>query len=121
MSLLQDWNIIKIGNSSKKIYPKEIIEKRGDCSKQDEIRKVENETETFIIKTIPLELSKEITTIRNQLKLSQKDISNKLNIQQSVYTELENGKAIYNSQTKNLIQKIERTLNVKFLNKKIII
>ena len=95
---------------------KEIIERKGDSSIQHQLKKIENETENFEIKKIPIELSKEITLIRNIQKISQKDIAIKLNIQQNIYNELENGKAIYNSQTKELINKIERLFKTKFLH-----
>ena len=51
------------------------------------------------------------------MKLTQKDISIKLNIAQNIYNELENGKGIYSNQTKQLINKIERIFNIKFINK----
>ena len=62
-------------------------------------------------------MSKEIIDTRIKLKLTQKDVANKLNIQLNLYTELENGKAIYSGSTKQLINKLERILSVKFENK----
>lgn len=112
----QDWNIITIGKQIGS-QTKEIIEKKKDSSEKQELKKIENDNENFEIKKIPSGLTKEIITARNFSKLSQKDISIKLNIQQNIYIELENGKAIYNSKTKELIQKIEKLLKVKFLNK----
>jgi ribosome-binding protein aMBF1 (putative translation factor) len=50
-------------------------------------------------------------------KITQKDLSLKLNIQQSVYSELENGKAIYDAKTKQLITKLQNVLKIKFLNR----
>lgn len=41
----------------------------------------------------------------------------KLNISQNIYNELENGKAIYSNQTKQLINNIEKIFNIKFNNK----
>jgi ribosome-binding protein aMBF1 (putative translation factor) len=116
----QDWNIISISNSQKQKQnlPKDIIERKGDTSLQNELKKVENETENFSIKIIPNQLSKDIMNARCKLKLSQKDMAIKLNIQQNVYTELENGKAIYNTQTKQLISKIEKIVGIRFENKK---
>ena len=96
---------------------KQILERKGDTSINDGLRKIENETENFAIQKIPQLLSKEIVDCRLKLKLTQKDIANKLNIQQNVYTELENGKAIYSTQTKQLVGKLERVIGVKFENK----
>ena len=47
-------------------------------------------------------------------KLTQKEVSNNLNIQNSVYVELENGKAIYDGKTKQLIQKVAKLFGTKF-------
>ena len=61
-----------------------------------------------------MELCKEIINIRVSKKLTQKDLAIKLNIQQSKYIELENGKALYSNETKQLLNKIERILGIKF-------
>jgi ribosome-binding protein aMBF1 (putative translation factor) len=113
----QDWNTVTIRNPSKQITEKTILPRKGDTSIVDHQRKIENETENFSVEKIPIELSKEIMAKRALLKLTQKDVANKLNIQSNVYTELENGKALYSSQTKQLINKLERVLNIKLENK----
>ena len=115
----QDWTTITIQNKEKimKGMARKIVEKHGDMSSVISNKKIENETENFAIKYIPKELSKEIVNARIILKLSQKDFANKLNIQQAVYNELENGKAIYNIETKKIINKIENVYKIKFLNK----
>ena len=76
--------------------------------------KVENEQENFKIETIPQTLCKQIAQARNASKLTQKDISQKLGIQNTQYITLENGKAIYDGSTKQLINKIQNLLKVKF-------
>ena len=114
----QDWDTITIGNPLKKTVQKEIVAKKGDTSVSDGLKKIENDTENFAHQKIPSLLSKEISSARNNLKLTQKEMAVKLNIQQNIYVELENGKAIYSSATKQLINKIERVINVKFNNKK---
>lgn len=115
----QDWTTIQLKNPDKQKIEKEIIQKKGDTSIQDQLRKIENDNENFSIKLIPKMLSNEIITIRNRLKLTQKDVSNKLNVQLNIYTELENGKALYNNQTKQNIQKLEKIFGIKFENKNI--
>ena len=115
----QDWDTITLKKSSKQNVEKSIISKKGDTSVIDQQRKIENDTENFSIQKIPNLLSKEIINARLHLKLTQKDISNKLNIQLNVYTELENGKAAYSNETKQLINKLERVLGIKFENKHI--
>ena len=115
----QDWDTITIGNKNKQQskLPKEIIKKTGDTSISNELKKIDSSTENFSHQKIPSSLSKEIIACRNNLKLTQKDISIKLNIAQNIYNELENGKGIYSNQTKQLINKIERIFNIKFINK----
>ena len=115
----QDWTPISIGNPAKKQVQKKIVEKKGDTSVQDNLRKLDNDTENFSLSKIPTLLSKEITTARVSKKLTQKDISVKLNLPNVVYTDIENGKAIYNSQTKQNIVKIEKVLGIKFVHKNI--
>jgi ribosome-binding protein aMBF1 (putative translation factor) len=119
MTSHQDWTTITLKNLTKQKVVKNIVPKRGDTSVIDQQRKIENDTENFSIQNIPNLLSREITDVRVKLKLTQKDVSNKLNIQLNEYTELENGKAIYSNKTKQLINKLEKTLNVKFENKQI--
>ena len=113
----QDWTEISLHNPSKQKIQKKIVERKGDTSIQDSLKKIDNETENFTIIKVPPLLSKEIISARITKKLTQKDIAIKLNIQQSIYTDIENGKAIYNSQTKQYITKIERLLGVKFENR----
>lgn len=112
----QDFNEITIGNSKlqnaklpKKIIPKNKVDQHAI--------KIENENENFSIQKIPNTLSKEITNARNAKKMTQKEVSNKLNITTNVYIELENGKAIYDGKTKQLIQKVAKLFNIKFVNK----
>jgi len=115
----QDWTTISIINPKKQKQKlgKEIIEKKGDTSNKDFLQKIENDSESFSHNKIPSSLVKEIITARVAKKLSQKDLSNKLNVQLNIYNEIENGKAIYSISTKQLIQKIERILDVQFQNK----
>ena len=115
----QDWTTITLQNKEKmmKGMARKIVEKQGDMSSVISNKKIENETENFAIKYIPKELSKEIVNARITLKLSQKDFANKLNMSQSIYNELENGKAIYNVETKKIINKIENVYKIKFLHK----
>ncbi len=120
MSSHQDWTTISIHNPAKlnANLPKEIVAKRGDTTVNDQLRKFDNDNaENFTVPTIPIALSKEIINARNSKKMTQKDISNKLSIQQNIYTELENGKAIYDGKTKQLIVKLETLLGVHFQNR----
>ena len=44
-------------------------------------------------------------------------MATKLCVPLAIYTDLENRKSIYNQQTKQLVQKIERIHKINFMNK----
>lgn len=115
----QDFNIISIINPKKQKVEKNIEQRKGDISIKNELNKLDNNNEIFSIQKIPNALSKELTNYRIKLKYTQKDIAQKLNIQQNIYNELENGKALYNNENKKLINKIENILKIKLENKKV--
>jgi ribosome-binding protein aMBF1 (putative translation factor) len=117
--LHQDWTTISIKNPTKQKVEKTIVSKKGDTSIIDQKIKIENDTENYSFEKIPILLSKEIIDVRVKLKLTQKDVAIKLNTQLNLYTELENGKAVYSNETKQLINKLERVLRIKFENKHI--
>jgi len=114
----QDWQKVEIYSKVPKTVNKKIENRKGDTSIIDRNNKLENDnTEVFKHEIIPKELSKEITQARVSMKMTQKDFSNKLNIQTNIYNELENGKSKYNIETKKLINKIENLCKIKFINK----
>jgi DNA-binding XRE family transcriptional regulator len=115
----QNFDITHIINPKKQKVEKNIEQRKGDTSIKDELKKLDDNNEVFSIQKIPRALSKELINFRIKLKYTQKDIAQKLNIQQNIYNELENGKALYNNQNKILINKIENILKVKFENKKV--
>jgi putative transcription factor len=115
----QDWTTVILTNKNNtKTQSKKIILKQGDQSINNQLRKIENQQDNFVLPKINSELCKEITSARILLKLTQKDMAVKLNIQSNVYNDIENGTAIYNAQIKDIIRKIEKIANIKFLNKK---
>ena len=99
-------------SSKKQVIKKNIVKKKSDTSVNDQLKKIENDTEHFAHTKIPDDIRKKITSARIMLKLTQKEVANKLNIQLNVYTELENGKAIYSAETKKLINKLKTILNI---------
>lgn len=113
----QDWTTISINNPAKKQISKDIVEKNKTSELSSQNKKLENDTENFAHQKIPGELSKEITNLRNSMKLTQKEMATKLCVPLVIYTDLENRKSIYNQQTKQLIQKIERIHKINFMNK----
>jgi len=113
----QDWTTISIHNPAKKQVQKDIVEKNTNSEINIQNKKLENDTENFAHQKIPGELSKEITNLRNSIKLTQKDMATKLCVPLANYTDLENRKSIYNQQTKQLVQKIERLHKINFKHK----
>ena len=112
----QDFNTISIGSKNlNRNVERDIVSKNSGPDLH--AIKIENDTENFYNPKIPCALSKEISTARNLKKISQKDIATKLNIQRNVYNEIENGKALYDGKTKNLINKIQKELGTKFINR----
>jgi putative transcription factor len=95
--------------------PKNIIPKgqQVDLHKM----KIENEQDSFVIKKIPKSLCKEIAEARNMKKISQKDMAIKINVQKNSYIDIESGRAIYDQKTKEIIQKIQKILGIKFNHK----
>jgi len=75
-----------------------------------DIHKIENETEDFSIKTINPAISKAISQARQQLGMTQKELSHKINEKPTIINEYENSKAIPNQA---ILAKLERALNVK--------
>ena len=117
-SQLQDWTSVQIHNPMKVKVGKKIIARTGCTAEKDELHKIENTDDIFKHTYIPKELSKEILQLRTSKKYTQREMANKLNIQSSIYIDIENGKSIYNTETKKNIQKMERFYNILFTHKK---
>ena len=117
----QDWNIVTLSNPkvAKAKAPVVIQDKRSDEEKAiaRKFAKLENENDVAKVEYIPNLLAKEIQQVRCEKKVSQKDLAKKLCVQGTVITEIESGKAIYNQETKKVIQKIQKEWGVKFVNK----
>ena len=108
----QDFNIIDIGNPKlkNKAPPKKIVPRSQEQSYQN---KIENSEDNFTIAKIPKSISKQIIDARNLKKWTRKDMANKINVQQTIYADIENGKANYDPQTKQIIQKIQKITGIK--------
>ncbi len=109
----QDLKVINIGNGKKKpinnhIQPKNNVDLRAI--------KLENDTENFENPRIPKALSQEIMNARNAKKINQKDMAIRINVQRNFYNDIENGKALYDGRTKEVVNKIQKNLGVKFEN-----
>ena len=113
----QDLRVINIGNKNlkKSLGQKNMIPKGNNLDLHK--LKIENEQENFTIKKIPKDLSIEIANARNSKKITQKDMALRLNIQKDIINNIESGKANYDPQTKQVVNKIQNFLGIKFKNK----
>lgn len=111
----QDLKEIIIGKPKKIIGEREIIPRNGGPDLHS--IKIENETENFQLKKVPKSLAKEIMNANNIKKITQKDLAIKLNVSKDIINNIENGKAIYDGKTKQLINKIQNIIGIKFKNK----
>mmetsp|Transcript_26058 Transcript_26058/g.46272 ORF Transcript_26058/g.46272 Transcript_26058/m.46272 type:complete len:143 (+) Transcript_26058:107-535(+) len=73
-------------------------------------RKIENETEDFKHRKIPVEFKKALMKARQAKKMSQKQLAQACQLQASVIQQYENGKAIPNGQ---IISKLSRALGCR--------
>lgn len=80
----------------------------ADNSKADyrKLYKIEHEDENFHHKRIDGEISKKIIQKRVELKLSRKELAQKINIKEQILTEYETGKAIPDNNIMNKIRNI---------------
>lgn len=74
-------------------------------------KNIENETETFKLKKVPLVISRAIQQCRVNAGMSQKQLAHNLNVKPTTIQSYENGKAVPNSR---VIQKIENCLGLKY-------
>ena len=121
----QDWNVVswdkrgeRSKNESKKDYINNQTRKNNTVSslktqslnsnKIDipNIKKIEKEEDTFVIKTVSLNVSKRIAQKRCEQKLTQKELAFKLNLPEKIIKEYEAGKAVTNHVILNKIEKI---------------
>ena len=96
---IQDWKQVKF---VKKNTTKSNGKKKNTNTGANKVDK----TEIANIKKINLSSSRIISKKRIELKLTQKELANKLNIKPEIITSYENGKAIPNGHILNKLQKI---------------
>jgi DNA-binding XRE family transcriptional regulator len=107
----QDHDIVVIHGKKKSLSNREIKPRKNiDLH----AIKLENEHDNFKINTIPKHLCTQIAQTRNAKKLTQKQMAQKLGIQSNIYVTIENGKALYDGRTKELVNKIQTMLGTKF-------
>lgn len=122
----QDWNVVswdkrgeKNKNESKKTYINNQIRQNNVISQLKNkslnsnkidvpnIRKIDNEEDTFILPKVTLNISKKIAQLRCEKKLTQKEFAFKLNLPEKIIKDYENGNSIVNP---NILNKMEKLL-----------
>ena len=107
----QDFNVVVIHGKKNPIANRPI---RPKSNIDLHAIKLENDHDNFKNATIPKNICKQIAQARNLKKITQKEMAQKLGIQSNIYVTLENGKAIYDGKTKQLVNKLQNILGTKF-------
>ena len=107
----QDWKPIVIRTSDKQKEVSKSSSKKLSDGQQKDIKLMKQVDEGDLQhKKVPPEIRKQIQQKRGELKWTQKQLAQKVNLQVSVINEIETGKAKYNPQH---ITKIKRTLGIR--------
>lgn len=108
----QDWKsvVLKNINAVPKNAPKNIVKKEDlpRSNVNSSVKLYEND-EVLKIKYVPKDISQLIINGRVTMKLTRKDLANKLNLKEDIITNIETGKAIYDG---NQIARIKKLLNL---------
>jgi ribosome-binding protein aMBF1 (putative translation factor) len=104
----QDWNNI-VFKKQQTTSNKQQSTVRVD--RNNKLHKLENESESFEVQKVSLNLSKQIQQSRLAKKMTQKQLAQQSNISVKIINDYESGKAIPNNIIKMKIQKV---LNVTF-------
>ena len=117
----QDWEPVIL--RKKKVYTKtkktgagnSVLKKKNKVSDYNPTgKKSGDDDEIKKLKYVGKDIGKKMQHARLQKKLTQKQVAQKLNIQQSVYQQYEIGKALRNG---NLLNRIGKVLGVKLTGK----
>jgi putative transcription factor len=92
----------------------EIKTKNTNKGENDLMRKLDQDMDNLKVETVNKSISKTIMEARSALKMKQKDLANKINVQPQVIQQYENGKAAPDIK---ILQKLERVLKCKLTGK----
>ena len=104
---LDKQNAIRKGNC-------EVKAKKTGKGENDKIRQLEQDMENLKVETVNKSLSKAIMEARTKLKMKQKDLATKVNVQPQIIQQYENGKA---KPDIGVLKKLERVLKCKLTGK----
>jgi len=107
----QDWKQVIIRTSETQKEEEKKSSKKLSLEQQKDIKLMKQVEEGNLQhKKVPPEIRKQIQHKRGELKWTQKQLAQKINLQVSVINDIETGKAMYNPQH---ITKIRRALGIK--------
>ena len=92
----------------------EVKTKNTNKNANDEMKKLENDMENLKVETVNKSISKAIMDARTKLKIKQKDLATKINVQPQIIQQYENGKA---KPEINILRKLEKVLKCKLTGK----
>jgi ribosome-binding protein aMBF1 (putative translation factor) len=116
--MLQDWEpkvLVKKYTSTDKKQAVVSASRRGETvsvkknnsnPEYQHLKKIENEEETFKHATVSLSLSKQIAQARNNAKMTQKELDQRLNLPANTVKQYEQGSIIPNKVVINNIKKV---------------
>lgn len=90
---------------------KKIVEKDTKIDERIHLTKINNETETFIVKRIGKDIGQQIVNARIAKNWNQKQLAGFMSEPIRTVVDFENGSAVYDSQK---LSKFARILNIKF-------
>ena len=82
------------------------VKKNNSNPEYQHLKKIENEEETFKHATVSLSLSKQIAQARNNAKMTQKELDQRLNLPANTVKQYEQGSIIPNKVVINNIKKV---------------
>jgi ribosome-binding protein aMBF1 (putative translation factor) len=82
------------------------VKKNNSNPEYQHLKKIENEEETFKHATVSLSLSKQIAQARNNAKMTQKELDQRLNLPANTVKQYEQGSIIPNKMVINNIKKV---------------
>jgi len=125
MSEHQDWKPIVLNKKSEKFSVTKSSNKSKEISHNSATNKQKQQIDNYSkidkaenaekIKTVPLDISREIQQARNAKGMTQKELATKINEQQRVISDYESGRAIPNNQ---ILGNLERVLGIKLRGKR---
>lgn len=96
-------NQLRKGNVTQKLKTDSV--NKNKVNVVTNVKKIENEQDTFKHKTVGSDVGKKIAQARCEKKLTQKELANAIFLPESIIKEFESGKAIYNAVVLNKIEK----------------